>query len=117
MSKVKSYIKEVLARFKGDKEEVVAQQNHRLACAAVKGQISALEGKLVEDEQAVIAAKERLDEVTYPTKRIIDMTTYVQNLREYQLEVEDAEAALNSTKESLEFFQSKLAEFETEVEA
>lgn len=115
--KIKSYLKETLARITGDKDEVIAQRNYRKASASIKGQLAALESKLVNDEEAVQEANEALNKAMYPTELITDQQEYASNLAYHNESVQDAQDQLETTKASIEFYKKVLVDFEEEVEA
>lgn len=110
---VKSFVKEVLARFKGDDNEVVAQRNYRLANAAVKGQLSTLEGKKVKAEVNVETAKEKLDAAKYPTSLIEDGSDYIRNIVRNQESLDEAKEKLETINESIKYFQGLSTEFDS----
>lgn len=100
---VKSFVKQVIAKLKGDDAEVVAQKNFRKASAAVKGQIAALEARKVDDEMAVENAKEAFNDALYPTV-VTDAQVYTSNLVKAKKVVEQAEEQLKATEDSIAFF-------------
>jgi hypothetical protein len=52
------FVDQVLAIVTGDKAQANAIKNEKLSKAAIKGQVSALEGQIVHDEMAVEKAEE-----------------------------------------------------------
>src|SRR5690242_8263015 len=116
MNKVSNFLKEVTARFKGDANEVVAAQNERKANSAVKGQLAALNAKLVDDESNVEDKTENYKNTLYPTSKITDNSYYIRSVVAAKSSLDDAKAALESTKASIKFFEELLAsEWETSV--
>lgn len=117
MTKIKSYVKQALAHLKGDDDAVIAQRNYRRSVAAVKGQRSALESKLVTDETRVEIAKEKLLKAKYPGEEMTgDAEDYLSEIYEAEEEVEIAETILNDTATDIDKMQSLLDEFEKEEE-
>ena len=55
---IASYVKETLARFQGNTDQVIAEQNFRIAVASLKGQIAALEAARVRVENKLAVAEE-----------------------------------------------------------
>lgn len=106
--KVNSFVKQVVARLKGDDNEVVAQKVARKAMSALEGQVAALKAQLVDDEQRVEDAQERLDNAIYPTSVFTDNRWYCQNIANAQSELESAKEILTTTQESIEFFTKLL---------
>lgn len=117
MSTVKSFLKETLARITGDKDTVVAEKNFRKCTAAIKGQLSALESQLVNVEDDLDTANERLNTVKYPTTLTSGGEDYIEQLVSAQESVEYQEDRLKDIKASIEFFKKTLEEYNTEVEA
>lgn len=103
--KVESFVKEVLARISGDTDKAVAQKNYRLANAAVKGQLSNLDGKQVQAEVDLDTAKENLNAAIYPTEMITDAAEYNRNIVKKQERVDEAQEKLDSITESIEYFK------------
>lgn len=117
MSTVKSYVKQVLAQLTGDQNAVVAERNYRTAKASVKGQVAALEARLVKEETAVEKANEDLFKAKYPTTEISDGEYYLENIVSAQETADYAQAKLDSTNKSIEFFKNLSEEFEVEATA
>lgn len=116
MSVVKSYVKQVLAKLTGDQNQVVAEKNYRKAVAAVKGQIAALEAKIVEDEGNLEDAKEALANAKYPTEEIKGgSSSFISNIVRHQENVNSAQYMLDQTQKSLDFNKALLVEFEAEA--
>lgn len=108
-----SFIKEVKARIKGDSVEVDAIKIGRKARAAVKSQLSALEGKEVEAEEALSDAQERLAETKFPTtwEHGGNPNGYCEKLlRAYEVVVSKKDE-LEDIQKSKEFFEELLKSF------
>jgi xanthine dehydrogenase iron-sulfur cluster and FAD-binding subunit A len=105
------FVKEVLHRLKGNDDEALANKIARKAISAITGQISALEGKVIDDEQSVEDAQEALDNATYPVSMFKDSKTYCQQILKAQESLNDAQAELKNTKDSIEFFKNLLTKF------
>ncbi len=103
-------MKQVVARLKGDDNEVVAQKVARKAMSAMEGQIAALKAQIVDDEQRVEDAQEYLDNMIYPTAVFSDNRAYCQNIANAQSRLEDAKETLARTEESIKFFSNLLKE-------
>lgn len=116
MKKMKSFIKEVVARVAGDQAEVVAQKNYRKATSAVKSQIAALQAKEVDDEASVDTANENLEIAKFPTLAITDNKSYISNIKYYQDAIDKANDTLASTRESIAYFEALLASYDKEVD-
>lgn len=115
MGATKSFVKEVVARLKGDTTTVVAEKNYRKATAAIGGQIAALKAKLVEEEGRVEDAKEALDAAKYPTDLITDVSSYVKNIKAKQDAYDAAKESHQAVVETLEYYSKLLAGFEEET--
>jgi prefoldin subunit 5 len=109
---VKSYVKQVIAKLKGDESEVVAEKNFRKAVSSVKQQIGGLENKQVDLESSLEEAQERLDNAKYPTTLISNSQSFTQSIATAQERVDNAQAELDATKKSITFFKGLLTEFE-----
>lgn len=103
-----SFGKEVVARIKGDDAEALAQANERKGRSAYKGQVSSLESRIVDLEDKVTEATEALAVAKYPTTKITDSQSYINNVRRAKEALTAAEEELEQTKESLEFYQGIL---------
>lgn len=112
----KSFVREVLARIKGDNVTVIAEKNYRKAEAAINGQIAALKAKLVEEEGHVDDAQEALDNAKYPTEPIASADSYVKNIKEKQEKFDSAKEALENVNSSLKYYEDLLKGFEAEAE-
>ena len=106
--KVNSFVKQVVARLAGDDNEVVAQKVARKAMSAIEGQVAALKAQIVDDEQRVEDAQERLDNAIYPTEVFSDNRSYCQRIANAQADLDAAAEILASTQESIEFFTKLL---------
>jgi predicted ArsR family transcriptional regulator len=106
--KVNSFVKQVVARLKGDDNEVVAQKVARKAMSAIEGQIAALKAQVVDDEQRVEDAQEYLDNMIYPTAVFSDNRVYCQNIVNAHTKLENAQDTLKSTQDSIDFFTTLL---------
>jgi hypothetical protein len=106
--KVNSFVKQVVARLKGDDNEVVAQRVARKAMSAIEGQIAALKAQVVDDEQRVEDAQEYLDNMIYPTSVFSDNRAYCQNIVNAHTQLENAQETLKATQDSIEFFTALL---------
>jgi len=114
MSKTTSFVKEVLARMKGDTVTVTAEKNYRKATAGLGGQIAALKSKLVEDESKVDDAQEALDNAKYPTELISDVASYVRKIKEKQEAFDKAKEDLEAVQQSIVYYERLLLSFDEE---
>lgn len=117
MSKVKSFIKEVLAQLTGDQDTVIAERNYRTGKATVRGQISSLETDVINQEVAVEQAEEEFLKAKYPTERIENGEAYLNSIYDAKDNLENVRAELEATKASIEYWTKLLVEFDEEVEA
>jgi uncharacterized protein (DUF111 family) len=106
--KVSSFVKEVVARLSGDNDEATAQKVARKAMSALEGQVAALKSRLIDDEQEVEDAEEALANAIYPTTVFSNAKQYCEGIANAQAKVESAKEELQSTKDSIEFFQKLL---------
>ena len=111
MNVTKSYVEEVIARLEGNSDKAVAARNFRKANSAVKGQLAALEATRVDEEVALEDAQEALGNAKYPTTPIGDNQAYIQGISSAQLVVDQKEADLKTTDESIKYFKGLQEDF------
>ena len=92
-----------IAFLKGDTDTVIALRNERLAASAIKGQLSALEGALVEAEVNVENAKENLEKAVYPAVAISNQSAYYKGIITAQESLTDSEDKLSDIKKSIDY--------------
>lgn len=103
---VSSFVREVLARLKGDAETVIAEKNERKARSAFNGQIAALEARIVDSEDKVGEAEEAFKAAKYPVVIIGSAQSFVEGVRNAHTKWESAKDELSALKESLTFFKN-----------
>ncbi len=101
-TQVSKFVAATIAFLTGDTDTATALKNERLAKASIKGQLSALEGALVEAEVNVDNAKEKLIKAIYPTELIQSQSGYYKN-------VVGSQEALNYAEEKLKDIQESIA--------
>lgn len=106
MKKGELFIKQVIAKLKGDDAEVKAAKISRKALSAMEGQLAALKAKLVDNEDTVDTAKENLDAAIYPTELITDNQRYCQNIVNAQIRLAEEEEDLESVKTQIKNFEN-----------
>ena len=99
--KLSKFVAATIAFLKGDTDTTLAIKNERLAKAAIKGQLSALEGALVEAEVNLDNAKENLSKAIHPSTQILDAGGYYRNVVRAQESLKEAEEKLDNTKLSI----------------
>jgi len=107
---VKSFVKEVIARLEGDDTKVVAEKNYRLANAAVKGQLSTLEGDKVKAEIKVENAEDELKRCKYPTEIIQEGSNYIRRIAANFETLESRKEDLEQIEDSIKFYTELLKE-------
>lgn len=111
VKKGKLFIAQVLSRLTGDSNTELASKISRKALSAVEGQISALKGKVVDQENVLEEAEEALQNAIYPTEMIKDNRAYCQGIANTQEKVNSAKLDLEETQESITYFEAILAKF------
>lgn len=106
---VSKFVEIVVAKLTGDKAKETAIRNEKLAKAAIKGQISALEAKLVKDELALEQAEEALEEAIYPSDLIKDAEAYIRGIKVASDYVDELKAVVDATQDSIDYFNSLVA--------
>lgn len=112
--KLKLFIKETIARVKGDTTTVIAHKNFRTAESAYEGQLAALKGKQIKAEDAVEKAIEELKNAKYPIEQIQDGELYLQNIILKKEALEEKELELKQIKDSILYFKTELESFSIE---
>lgn len=115
VNNVLSFMKECKARLKGNTEEAMIEKNYRKASSALKGQIAALESKIVNAEDAVEEAKEKLAAAKYPEELILSSEGYIAGIKQAQALVDTAEQELKDIKLSIEYYTNIQNDFNKEV--
>jgi hypothetical protein len=101
--------KEIVARIKGDDAEATAAKVARKAISAFNAQIAAQEAKLVDDQTAVENAETALEDAIYVKEVPTDNKAYCQTIVFAQSRLDNANATLKSTEESITYFKGLLA--------
>ena len=94
-SELSKFVAATIAFITGDTDTEVALKNERLGKASIKGQLSALEGSLVNAEVNVETAKENLEKAIYPTVLISNQQSYYSNIIRAQEALTDAQDGLD----------------------
>ena len=94
-SELSKFVAATIAFITGDTDTAVALKNERLGRASIKGQLSALEGALVNAEVNVETAKENLEKAIYPTVLISNQQNYYSNIIRAQEALTDAQDGLD----------------------
>lgn len=110
MTKVESFINQVVAIIKGDDANATAMKIWRQADSAFKVQIASLNGDLVSLEDAVANAQEHLTKrlVNYG-KEITNRDQYIDNLREAKESLKKTERELAAHKATIAFLEEQYA--------
>jgi len=118
MNKMKSFVKQFVAKIKGDDAEVLAQKALRQADSALKTQIATLNGDTITFEDALEGAKEAQANARINNGNpISDRDAYVENLLDAKNDVTDAEEALTCHKAKIAFLQGELDALGNEEES
>jgi len=107
---ITKFVDATIAFLTGDTDTTTALKNERLAKASIQGQISALEGALVNAEVEVDNAKEALEKAIYPTVLINNQQGYYKNIIGRQEALNEAEELLKNTKASIDYANNLLKE-------
>lgn len=109
-SELSKFVAATIAFITGDTDTMVALKNERLAKASIKGQLSALEGSLVNAEVEVETAKDNLEKAIYPTYLITNQQAYYENIVDAQNQLDFAEQNLEDIIASIEYANNLLKE-------
>lgn len=113
MSNVTLFFQIAMARITGDKEKETYLKNERLAKAAFRQQISALESKLVIDEMALEKATDDFRDAVSPKDVITDAKAYMKSIEDAQKKLDAAQETLDETTNSIEYFTKLNEQFLT----
>ena len=104
-SGLSKFVQATMAFLTGDTDTALALKNERLAKAAIKGQLSALEGQLVNDEVDLDSATEGFNKAFNPTSLISSQEGYINNLLTAKESLTKAETKLEKTKKTITFLE------------
>jgi len=117
-TKVKSFVKQVVAVIQGDSAEALGQKILRQADGELTVQIAIFKSKVIKLETNVEKAKEREALALINNGKLIDEDSdYVSNLLLAENNVISAEEELETMNRKIEFLQKKLALLSEEVDA
>ena len=110
MTKVESFVNQVIAIIKGDNAEAIAAKIWRQADSAFKVQIAALSGDIVAKEDAVTNAQEVLNKsLVNNGKEITNRDLYIENIISAKKTLTQAEKQLAAHKETIAFLEEQYA--------
>lgn len=109
-SGLSKFVAATIAFITGDTDTAIALKNERLGKAAIKGQISALEGALVNAEMNLENKRESLEKAIYPTTLIQDQQSYYNAIVMAQQKVVRAEEHLAEVQASIQYAQTLINE-------
>jgi hypothetical protein len=109
-SELSKFVAATVAFITGDTNTAVALKNERLGKASIKGQLSALEGSLVNAEVDLETAKENFEKAIYPTVLINNQQQYYQNIVKAQQSLDYAQDNLDDILVSINYATNLLNE-------
>ena len=107
-NQLSKFVQATIAFITGDTDTAIALKNERQSKSAIKGQISALEGALINAETKVEVAEEALERAIHPTSLITDHSTYYRNIVKAQQDLDDANEELQAVLESKDYAEHLL---------
>lgn len=110
-----SYLKTVIAKITGDKAQDIAASNYRKAKSILKQQTASQENTMIELEEKLAQAEEKLQNAKYPAVKIEDARVYLNTIVEAQEEVDDVKAEIQSVKDFITYLGTLNDEFDAEV--
>ncbi len=102
------FASKVAAKIKGDDAMVIGNKIESKVKSLLSSQISLLNSKKVDLNLALDDARERLDDVLYPTKTPVDGDSYLYSLKSAKSAVELIDDQIEDVDESIEFYQELL---------
>lgn len=117
MNKIKLnlFVKETIARLKGDTATVTATKNHRTATAGIQCQLAALKAEEVKAEMKAEKAEETLKAIKFPDNLIENTDSYVRSVFEAEDAVEEAKENIEAIRKSIARCEALLKEYDSEV--
>lgn len=109
-SELSKFVRATIAFITGDTDTATALKNERQSRAAIKGQLSALEGSQINAEMRLETALENLEKAIHPTSLISSHATYYARIIDAQEEVEAAQDELNAVNDAKDFASQLLNE-------
>lgn len=109
--KGKLFLKEVVARLKGDDAEAKGAKIARKAVGAVEAQIAALKYKKVDLDSKVEENEEALHSAKFPTDFPSTGQSYVDAILAAQQRLDSAKEAVEANEAASKFFEELLASF------
>lgn len=106
-----NFEKEVRSKLNGENTDSKVSKIARKCVSGIEGQIAALKGKQIDDENAVEDANERLNSTIYPTELPTDNKKYCLSIVAAQAALDEAKEQLELTKESIKYFNELLEKF------
>lgn len=107
-NQLSKFVQATIAFITGDTDTAIALKNERQSRSAIKGQISALEGALINAETKVEAAEEALEKAIHPTALITDHSVYYRSVIKAQQALDDANIELQEVVASKEYAEELL---------
>lgn len=108
-TQLSKFVQATIAFITGDTDTAIALKNERQSKSAIKGQISALEGALINAETKVEVAEEALEKAIHPTTLITCHSTYYKNVIKAQEALDDANEELQSVLASKQYAEDLLS--------
>jgi uncharacterized protein (DUF111 family) len=100
------FLKQVVARIKGDDAKTKAVRITRKCLSAIKAQIASLESEAENAKIRLEDAEERMKGAIYPDQLFEDSVDYLQSIANAHDEVEKARQRWDAIQQSIRFFTS-----------
>jgi len=110
-NKVTKFVELVIAKLKGDENQVTAIKNERKASNGFKSQLASLDSKLSDKETELEEAKEALEAAICPVNLISDINTYFNSIKNSRQKVLMLQDEVDSIKESIEWFKEQQTKY------
>lgn len=108
-TQLSKFVQATIAFITGDTDTATALKNERQSTSAIRGQISALEGSLINAETKVEAAEEALERAIHPTSLITDHSAYYRNIIRAQENLDEANDEYMAVLDSKDYAENLLA--------
>lgn len=111
-STISSYVKQVLARVTGNKEEVIAIRNERMAKASIDSMLSHIEAQIISAENTLGEAKDNYNNVLFSTNAKGELVP-ITSMENWANSLLDAKGRVIEAENKLESLEEAKAEFTT----
>lgn len=111
IAEAKHFVKEVAARLSQDEDKVITESNARIAIQSIKGQLAALDLRLMKAETANDQAVISLGNAKYPITAITNPDQYIENIKDAEVALQKSVENIEEIEASMDYFEALLDEY------